>query len=124
MPAVDEKQNITLRLSKQTIHKARILAAKRSTSISGLLTSQIEELAKCDLKHILAGNKAYFGRLKKTSCVESVCVLQCTYTNDESGNNRRCNALVPKGSRKALASGHRVAFPTKEPLYSKALQTL
>ena len=73
----------------------------------------------CDLKHILAGNKAYFGRLQKTSCTDNVCVLRCTYTHDESGNNRRCNALVPKGSRKALASGHRVAFPTKEPCIRK-----
>jgi hypothetical protein len=46
MPALDEKQNITLRLSKRTIHKARVLAAQRSTSISGLLTSQIEQLAE------------------------------------------------------------------------------
>jgi hypothetical protein len=45
MPALDEKQNITLRLSKQTIQKARVLAAKRSTSISGLLAGQIEQLA-------------------------------------------------------------------------------
>jgi hypothetical protein len=45
MPATDEKQNITVRLSKQTIQKARVLAARRSTSISGLLASQIEELA-------------------------------------------------------------------------------
>jgi HSP90 family molecular chaperone len=45
MPALDDKQNITLRLSRQTIQKARVLAAKRSTSISGLLTSQIEQLA-------------------------------------------------------------------------------
>ena len=45
VPAIAEKQNITLRLSKQTIQKARVLAAKRSTSISGLLTSQIEQLA-------------------------------------------------------------------------------
>jgi hypothetical protein len=45
MPALDEKQNITLRLSRQTIQKARVLAAKRSTSISGLLTIQIEQLA-------------------------------------------------------------------------------
>jgi hypothetical protein len=46
MPALDEKQNITLRLSKRTIQKARVLAAQRSTSISGLLTSQIEQLAE------------------------------------------------------------------------------
>jgi hypothetical protein len=45
MPAIDDKQNITLRLSRQTIQKARVLAAQRSTSISGLLTSQIELLA-------------------------------------------------------------------------------
>jgi hypothetical protein len=48
MPALNEKQNITLRLSKQTIHKARVLAAHRSTSISGLLTSQIEQLAETE----------------------------------------------------------------------------
>jgi len=48
MPALDEKQNITLRLSRQTLQKARVLAAKRSTSISGLLTSQIEQLAGAD----------------------------------------------------------------------------
>lgn len=45
MPAVDEKQNITVRLSKQTIQKARVLAAKKATSISGLVASQIEQLA-------------------------------------------------------------------------------
>jgi hypothetical protein len=44
MPALDEKQNITLRLSRQTLQKARVIAAKRSTSVSGLLTSQIEHL--------------------------------------------------------------------------------
>jgi HSP90 family molecular chaperone len=48
MPALDEKRNITLRLSRQTIQKARVLAAKRSTSISGLLTSQIEQLAETE----------------------------------------------------------------------------
>jgi HSP90 family molecular chaperone len=48
MPALDEKRNITLRLSRQTIQKARVLAAQRSTSISGLLTSQIEQLAESE----------------------------------------------------------------------------
>ena len=48
MPALDEKQNITLSLSKRTIQKARILAAQRSTSISGLLTSQIVQLAESE----------------------------------------------------------------------------
>jgi hypothetical protein len=45
MPQAEQKQNITLRLSRETIRKARILAAQRSTSISGLLSSQIEKLA-------------------------------------------------------------------------------
>jgi hypothetical protein len=38
------KQNLTVRLDRQTIHKARIVAARRSTSISGLLARQIEIL--------------------------------------------------------------------------------
>jgi hypothetical protein len=45
MPAVDEKQNITVRLSKQTIQKARVVAARKATSISGLVADQIEQLA-------------------------------------------------------------------------------
>ena len=42
--ALNDKQNLTIRLSRQTIQKARVLAAKRSTSISGLLTRQLEDL--------------------------------------------------------------------------------
>jgi len=38
------KQNLTISLDRQTIQNAKILAARRSTSISGLLTSQIETL--------------------------------------------------------------------------------
>ncbi len=38
------KQNVTLSLSRETIRKARILAARRATSISGLLAEQIEVL--------------------------------------------------------------------------------
>jgi len=64
MRTLEEKQNITLRLSKETIHKARILAAKRSTSISGLLTSQIEELAKSEDDYERAMDSA-FARIKK-----------------------------------------------------------
>jgi hypothetical protein len=43
-----EKQNITLSLSKRTLQKARVLAAKRGTSVSGLLTQQVEELVSRD----------------------------------------------------------------------------
>jgi hypothetical protein len=38
------KQNVTVSLSVQTIRKAKVLAAKRSTSISGLLAEEIEKL--------------------------------------------------------------------------------
>lgn len=39
-----QKQNLTLSLDRETIRKARVLAAKRSTSISALLTLHIESL--------------------------------------------------------------------------------
>lgn len=38
------KQNLTVSLDQQTIRKARIVAARRSTSISGLVAHQIEIL--------------------------------------------------------------------------------
>ncbi len=38
------KQNVTISLDRQTIRKAKIVAARRDTSISGLLAQQIEIL--------------------------------------------------------------------------------
>jgi hypothetical protein len=38
------KQNVTVSLDRKTIQKAKICAARRSTSISGLLADQIEQL--------------------------------------------------------------------------------
>lgn len=38
------KQNLTISISPETVRKARILAARRSTSISRLLAEQIEAL--------------------------------------------------------------------------------
>jgi len=38
------KQNVTVSLSAQTIKEAKLLAARRSTSISGLLVEQIEAM--------------------------------------------------------------------------------
>ncbi len=40
----DGKQNITISLSRQLLKKAKILAARRETSISGLLAQEIEFL--------------------------------------------------------------------------------
>jgi predicted transcriptional regulator len=42
------KQNLTVSLTPETVQKAKILAAKRSTSISGLLAAQIEDLVNAD----------------------------------------------------------------------------
>jgi hypothetical protein len=38
------KQNVTVSLTRQTLRKAKILAARRGSSISGLLAEQIEIL--------------------------------------------------------------------------------
>jgi hypothetical protein len=38
------KQNVTISLSRQTLRKARVLAARRESSISRLLAEQIEVL--------------------------------------------------------------------------------
>ena len=46
-----DSQNLTIRLRPETVHKARILAARRSTSISRLLAEQLEAL--------IAGDEAY-----------------------------------------------------------------
>jgi hypothetical protein len=38
------KQNVTISLDRETVGKAKILAARRETSISGLVAAQIEAL--------------------------------------------------------------------------------
>lgn len=38
------KQNVTISLTRQTLQKVRVLAARRATSISGLLAQQVEIL--------------------------------------------------------------------------------
>jgi hypothetical protein len=38
------KQNLTISISPDTVRKARILAARRSTSISSLVAEEIEKL--------------------------------------------------------------------------------
>ena len=50
------KQNLTISLDRQTIQKAKIIAAHRSTSISDLLTRQIE---------ILVGEEGYYEQAKR-----------------------------------------------------------
>jgi predicted transcriptional regulator len=42
------QQNLTVRLDDGTIHKAKVLAAKRATSISRLVAEEIERLVRED----------------------------------------------------------------------------
>jgi hypothetical protein len=42
------KQNLTVQLDRETIRKAKILAAKRGTSVSGLVAFQINESVEAD----------------------------------------------------------------------------
>jgi hypothetical protein len=57
MPAAKaRKQNVTVSLDRETIHKAKVIAARRSTSISGLLAEQIE---------VLVGKDEAYERAKK-----------------------------------------------------------
>jgi len=42
------RQNITLRLDRRTLRKARVLAASRNTSISALLAEHLESIVSDD----------------------------------------------------------------------------
>lgn len=52
------KQNVTISLSRQTLRKAKVLAARRGSSISGLLAEQIE---------ILVGEEEAYGRAQRAA---------------------------------------------------------
>ena len=43
-----DKQNVTLSIPKDTLRKAKILAVRRNTSLSGLLSQTLEELVSKD----------------------------------------------------------------------------
>jgi hypothetical protein len=42
------KQNVTISISRNLLKKAKILAARRETSISGLLAEEIQKLVSSD----------------------------------------------------------------------------
>ncbi len=52
----DAKQNVTISLSRHLLKKAKILAARRETSISGLLAREIE---------VLVGEEEAYERAKR-----------------------------------------------------------
>jgi hypothetical protein len=53
-----EKQNVTISISPETVRKAKILAARRSTSISRLLAEQVEALVADDEAYDRAARSA------------------------------------------------------------------
>lgn len=55
----EEKQNITLRLSKGTIQKAKVLAARKATSVSGLIADEITRLVGEDDAYEQAMKRAF-----------------------------------------------------------------
>ena len=56
--ALEMAQNVTLKLSKETIRGAKIVAAKRGMSISSLLAAKIEELVGEDARYQAARRRA------------------------------------------------------------------
>jgi hypothetical protein len=52
------KQNVTISLTRETLRKAKILAARRETSISGLLAKQIEVLVGEEESYARAASQA------------------------------------------------------------------
>ena len=53
-----QKQNVTISVSRETVRKARMLAARRATSISGLLAEQIETLVGAEEAYARAESSA------------------------------------------------------------------
>lgn len=58
MPDRQSKQNLTISLDKALVRKAKVLAARRETSISGLVGQQIEALIGEDEAHERARREA------------------------------------------------------------------
>jgi tryptophan 2,3-dioxygenase len=49
-----ERQNITLSLPKDTLQRVKLLAVKRQTSVSGLLTQTLEKLVEDEDSYVHA----------------------------------------------------------------------
>ena len=52
------KQNVTISLTRQTLQKVKVLAARRATSISGLLARQVEILVGEEEAYVRAQRQA------------------------------------------------------------------
>jgi hypothetical protein len=52
------KQNLTVQLDAEVIRRAKVLAARRGTSVSGLVAQQLEELTAADERYQRARESA------------------------------------------------------------------
>jgi len=59
-----EKTNITLKLDRELLREAKVVAAKRDTSVSALVTTQLEELVRNESGYDAARKRA-IARMKK-----------------------------------------------------------
>lgn len=59
------KQNLTVQLDAEVIRRAKVLAARRGTSVSGLVAQQLEELTAADERYQHARESA-LGALRET----------------------------------------------------------
>jgi hypothetical protein len=56
--AATQKQNITLQLDRETIRRAKVIAAHRGTSVSQLVTDTIEGIVRDDERYESARARA------------------------------------------------------------------
>jgi hypothetical protein len=52
------KRNLTVQLDEEVIHRAKVAAAKRGTSVSGLVTQELERLVEADERYEEAHRRA------------------------------------------------------------------
>ena len=52
------KRNLTIQLDDDVIHRAKVTAAKRGTSVSGLVAQELERLADADERYEDAQRRA------------------------------------------------------------------
>jgi len=55
---VDVNQNLTVQLDAEVIRRAKVLAARRGTSVSGLVAQQLEKLTAADERYQRARESA------------------------------------------------------------------
>lgn len=52
------KRNLTIQLDEDVVRRARVVAAKRGTSVSGLVSRQLQQLASEDERYEAARRRA------------------------------------------------------------------